>query len=98
MALDGIILSCIKKELDRQLPMRINKISELSSTEVVFQVLANRERTNLLISLHSNYNRIALTKRQLSSSDNPGGFVMLLRKHLNNGIIEQIDQNCYDRY
>ena len=98
MALDGIILSCIKKELDAQLPMRINKISELSSTEVVFQVLANRERTNLLISLHSNYNRIALTKRQLSSSDNPSGFVMLLRKHLNNGIIEQIDQNCYDRY
>ncbi|MBR3151986.1 MAG: NFACT family protein [Erysipelotrichaceae bacterium] len=98
MALDGIILSCIKKELDEQLPMRINKISELSSTEIVFQVLANRERTNLLISLHSNYNRIALTKRQLSSSDNPGGFVMLLRKHLNNGIIWQIDQNCYDRY
>ncbi|MBQ5756856.1 MAG: NFACT family protein [Erysipelotrichaceae bacterium] len=98
MALDGIILSCIKKELDAQLPIRINKISELSSTEIVFQVLANRERTNLLISLHSNYNRIALTKRQLSSSDNPGGFVMLLRKHLNNGIIWQIDQNCYDRY
>jgi len=98
MALDGIILSKIKKDLDDNLPIKINKINDTSKTSLVFNVLANGERINLVISLHSLYNHIALSDKQYSTNYEPSTFTMVLRKHLNNGIIYQIDQNEYDRY
>ena len=50
MALDGIILNKVKEELETHLPMRINKINSTSNTEVIFNVHADRVRTNLVIS------------------------------------------------
>ena len=98
MALDGIILGKVKDALQEKLPMRINRISEISSTEIVFNVHAENTRCSLVISCHSVYNRIVLSDRNYSSYDNPGGFVMLLRKYLLNGVIYQIDQQDHDRY
>ena len=98
MALDGIILSKEKEDLCRRLPIRINRITQVSDNELVFNVHANKERTNLIISCHSVYNRIHLTDKAYKGYDNPSGFVMLLRKTILNGIIEEIRQYDYDRY
>ena len=98
MALDGIILSKVKQDLDNYLPIRINRISETSKTEVVFNVHANTVRTNLVISLHSNYNHICLSNKNYTTYNDPSTFVMVLRKHILNGIIYSIEQNNYDRY
>ena len=98
MALDGIILSKIKDELNKNLPMRINKISEISKNEIVFNVHANKERRNLIMSFHPIYNHISLSNENYNSFIEPGNFVMVLRKHLNNGIIDKIEQIEYDRY
>ncbi len=98
MALDGIVLSKIKDDLVAHLPMRINRITQISANEVLFNVLANFKRTNLLISCHSVYNRLHFTKREYQAISEPNGFIMLLRKHLLNGIIETIEQFEYDRY
>ena len=97
MALDGIILSKIKDDLIKHLPMRINRIINISDTELVFNVLADRQRQNLIISLHSLYNRICLSDRNYNTYDNPSGFVMLLRKYIADGIITAIEQVDYDR-
>ena len=98
MALDGIVLSAIANELRTHLPIRINRISEASSSELVFNVHTNGVRTNLIISTHAQFNRISLSEKNYSSYDNPSGFVMLLRKYLLNGVINEIIQNDYDRY
>lgn len=98
MALDGIILSKIKEDLDKNLPIRINRISELSKTEIIFNVHANNIRTNLVISLHSVYNHISLSNLNYTSYNEPNNFVMVLRKYIQNGIIYKIEQFEFDRY
>ena len=98
MALDGIILSKVKENLDTHLPMRINKINGTSETELIFNVHSNNQRTNLVISLHSIYNHISLSNKTYNDFEEPSTFVMVLRKYITNGIITSIEQNEYDRY
>ena len=98
MALDGIIINRIKEDLEAYLPIRINRISQTSATEIVFNVHADNVRTNLVISLHSSYNHICLSKKNYTTYNDPSTFVMVLRKHLLNGIIYRIEQFGYDRY
>lgn len=98
MALDGITLYKVKEDLERYLPIRINRIAESSKTELVFNVHANEKRTNLVMSFHSNNNHICLSDRNYTTYNDPSTFVMVLRKHILNGIIEKIEQSDYDRY
>ena len=98
MALDGITLSKVKEDLEKYLPIRINRISETSRTEIVFNVHANGIRTNLVMSFHSNYNHICLSDKNYTTFSDPSTFVMVLRKYILNGVIHQIEQYDHDRY
>ena len=98
MALDGITLYKVKEDLENYLPLRFNRIAESGKTELVFNVHAGGIKTNLIMSFHSNYNHICLSDRSVSSYSDPSTFVMVLRKHILNGIIEKIEQFNYDRY
>ena len=98
MALDGILLHKIIPELAGSLPMRIQKIYQVSTTEVLFQVHTNNGKKQLLISTHSEYNRLLFTTRSYPTPKEPGNFVMLLRKYLEGGIIEEITQAGLDRW
>ena len=97
MALDGIILSKVKQDLENYLPIRINRISETSKTEVVFNVHANTVRTNLVISLHSNYNHICLSERNYTTYNDASTFAMVLRKYILNGKILDVYQTGNER-
>lgn len=98
MALDGIIISKVKENLVSHLPIRINKISESSKTEIIFNIHSNNIRTNLVMSFHANDNHIALSNKSYTDFKEPSTFVMVLRKYLINGIITSIEQIDYDRY
>lgn len=98
MALDGIILSKVKNDLINHLPIRINKISESSKTEIIFNIHSNNIRTNLVMSFHANDNHISLSNKSYTDFKEPSTFVMVLRKYLINGIITSIEQYDYDRY
>ena len=98
MALDGIILSKVNEDLQKHLPIRINKINGTSDTEIIFNVHADNVRTSLVISLHSIYNHISLSDKNYSDYEEPSTFVMVLRKYLINGIIHSIEQYDHDRY
>ena len=98
MALDGITLYKVKEDLDKYLPIRINRIAETSKTQIVFNVHANRIRENLVMSFHSNYNHIRLSDRNYNTYNDPSTFVMVLRKYILNGIIHKIEQFDFDRY
>ena len=98
MALDGIVLKKLTDQLITLLPLRISKINNISDTELLFQLKGNNDRYSLLISCHSQFNRINLTDKKYPVPLEPSNFVMLLRKHLENGIITVIKQGGLDRY
>jgi len=98
MALDGIFLRQINKQLQNILPAKINRIYHISDTEILFQVRHNRIKYQLLISAHSLYNRINITNRSYPTPEVPNNFIMLLRKHLEGGMFIRCTQNGLDRY
>ena len=82
MPLDGILLHKLVKEMQEVLPARIQKIYQIAPYEVLFQIHGAQGKQQLLISCHSRYNRILLTKRSYPTPDEPGNFIMVLRKYL----------------
>lgn len=98
MALDGILLSRIIPELNKALPMRIQKIWEVSNTEILFSTHGALGKKQMLISTHSVYNRLLFTDRNYPTPKEPGNFVMLLRKYIEGGFIEEIRQAGLDRW
>ncbi len=98
MALDGILLHKIIPEIETVLPCRIQKIYEISSTEILFQIHTSEGRKQLLISCHSLYNRILLSKRNYPTPNEPGNFVMVLRKYLEGASLESLHQGDLDRW
>ncbi len=98
MALDGILLYKILPGIAAVLPARIQKIYQISHTEVLFILHGGGERQQLLISCHSQYNRILLTRRSYPTPDEPGNFVMVLRKYLEGSSFEHVEQAGLDRW
>ena len=98
MALDGILLSKIIPEIAAQLPLRIQKIWDISNTEILFQVHGNGGKKQMLISCHSVYNRFLFTDKNYPTPNEPGNFVMVLRKYIEGGFIEDIEQADLDRW
>lgn len=98
MSLDGRFLHFLAAELNQSLANgRIQKIYQLSRTDFLF-VIRNEGRTNqLYLSLSTTYPRLYLTKLQYDKPEAPTGFCMLLRKHLERGVIEKIEGLQGDR-
>ncbi len=98
MALDGILLYKILPGIKAALPARIQKIWQISSTEVLFQIHGAMKKQQLMISCHSLYNRMLITDRSYPTPDEPGNFVMVLRKYLEGAQITDIVQADLDRW
>lgn len=97
MALDGLLLQQIKNELHTYLPAKLMKIQQISDTEVLFTLRTSKGNQKLLISLHSVYNRINITKESYTTMETPGNFIMLLRKQMDGAIIRSLEQVGLDR-
>ena len=94
---DGIFLSKIKNEFEILKSGRISKINEISDTDFIFTIRAQRKNYNLLISLSSEYSRIHLAKRLYDNVINAHSFTMLLRKYIEGYFIEDIKSYKSDR-
>ena len=82
MAFDGIFLKQITSQLQDYIPCKINRIHQVSDTELLFQLRHERTKYQLLISAHSLYNRINITNLNYPTPEIPSNFIMLLRKHI----------------
>ncbi len=98
MALDGILLNQIIPRIQESLPARIQKIYEVSNTELLFQIHGQNGKQQLLISTHSVYNRLLFTKRNYPTPQEPSNFVMVLRKYLEGSTFETVEQAGLDRW
>lgn len=98
MTFDGIFTKQIVNELQQTLNNgRISKIYQPYKNELIFQVRANGKNQKLLLSAHPSYARIHVTKESYDNPSEPPMFCMLLRKHLEGSIIENIRQVDMDR-
>ena len=98
MSFDGVFAHAMVRELKDQLfTGRISKIHQPYENEVVLVIRAQGKNRRLLLSAHPSYARIQLTEIAYTNPDNPPNFVMMLRKHLEGAILEDIHQVENDR-
>ena len=96
MALDGILLKQIIVDIDAYMPLRINRIAQISKNEIIFECF-NQSKINLLFCTDSATNRLQITHQKYVKDSQPSHFIMLLRKYCENGIIQSIQQHQLDR-
>lgn len=98
MSFDGIVTKSVVEELQQNLINgKINKINQPDKNCIILNIYSNRKNHKLLIDASSNSPRINITD---SNRENPivaPNFCMLLRKHIQGGIIEDIYQVSLDR-
>lgn len=98
MSFDGVFTHAMVHELKEQLVTgRISKIHQPYENEVILVIRAQGKNRRLLLSAHPSYARIQLTEIAYTNPDNPPNFVMMLRKHLDGAILEDIHQVENDR-
>lgn len=98
MALDAIVLSAIKLELDEKIVgARIDKVQQPERDSVLISVRNNGENMRLFINAGAGSGRIQLTNVSFENPAEPPMFCMLLRKYLIGAKIEKLTQPDYER-
>lgn len=98
MSFDGLFTKAMVSELANALKGgRINKVHQPYKNEVILTVRANGTNHKLLLSAHPSYARVQLTNEAYDNPSEPPMFCMLLRKHLEGYLLEDIYQVAADR-
>jgi predicted ribosome quality control (RQC) complex YloA/Tae2 family protein len=98
MSFDGLFTKAMTEELFENLNGgRINKIHQPYKNEIIMVIRASGKNHKLLLSAHPSYARIQLTNENYENPYEPPMFCMLLRKHLEGYVIENIYQKDLDR-
>ncbi|MFB5266327.1 NFACT family protein [Paenibacillus enshidis] len=97
MALDGIVTRAIVYELQSCRGARINKIHQPNERDIVFNLRVQGGSGKLLLSANPTYPRVHFTAQTFINPAEAPMFCMLLRKHCEGGIIEDIRQVGMER-
>ncbi len=98
MALDGIMLSMLKNEIEEKLiGARVDKIHQPSKEELVMSLRWNGGNGKLLVSASASAPRIHFTEAAVDNPKNPPMFCMLMRKHLAGAKLVEIEQFGLER-
>ncbi|MCM3409025.1 NFACT RNA binding domain-containing protein [Metabacillus litoralis] len=98
MSFDGLFTYAITEELKSVLLNgKITKIHQPYKYDLIFQVRSAGKNHKLFLSAHPSYARIHLTNENYENPSEPPMFCMLLRKHLEGGVIEKIEQPEMER-
>ncbi|MBR5586479.1 MAG: NFACT family protein [Clostridia bacterium] len=98
MAFDGVVISCLAKELQSLLAGgRVDKIYMPDRDSIVMAVRSLGKNYRLFLSSNPSMPRISLTEQTREYPQNPPMFCMLLRKHLTGGRILSVSQPDMER-
>ena len=98
MSFDGLFTRAMCKELiDTLKGGRISKVHQPYKNEVILVIRANGKNHKLLLSAHPNNARVQITKEDYENPSEPPMFCMLLRKHLEGFVLEDIVQPGLER-
>ncbi len=97
MAFDGLFTISMTTELQKIVTGRISKIHQPNAQEILMQIRAQGQNYKLLFSVHPSYSRMQITEETIDNPASPPMFCMMLRKHLEGGIITSVRQHEADR-
>lgn len=97
MALDGLVLNSVIKELKVLINGKVNRIYEPNSNEIIMSIYADRTTYAVNINTTANNYRINLTTKEKSNPYVAPNFCMLLRKYLIGSKINKIYMNELER-
>ncbi|MGI2327246.1 Rqc2 family fibronectin-binding protein [Planococcus sp. YIM B11945] len=97
MAFDGLFTKAMTRELQTLVSGRISKVHQPNQLELLLHIRAQGHNHKLLISIHPSYSRIHITGMANVNPSEPPMFCMLLRKHIEGGVITEIVQHEMDR-
>ncbi|MEM1503259.1 NFACT RNA binding domain-containing protein [Domibacillus sp. 8LH] len=98
MAFDGLFTKAMVEELKEALTGgRVNKIHQPFKNETIMIIRARGKNNRLLLSAHPSYARVQLTETVQENPSEPPLFCVMLRKHLDGAILEDIRQFGLDR-
>ncbi|KOO49339.1 Rqc2 family fibronectin-binding protein [Viridibacillus arvi] len=97
MAYDGLFTIAMAKELQQLVTGRIAKVHQPNTQEIILHIRANGGNHKLLFSIHPSYARVHITEQTIENPPEPPMFCSLLRKHIEGGFIESIQQQGADR-
>ncbi len=96
MSFDGITTKALVNEMQRLVGARINRVNQPENLDLVLTI--HKDTTErLLISAGNNAPRFHLIEEAPKNPSSPPNFCMLLRKHIQGGIIKSISQHTLDR-
>ena len=98
MSFDGFLTHALVKELGSHLiGGKVAKIYQPFEQELQLVVRSQRQNFRLLVSIHPQYYRLHLTDERPSNPEHAPMFCMLLRKHLEQAVLLDIQQVENDR-
>ncbi|BFH61573.1 Rqc2 family fibronectin-binding protein [Paenibacillus azoreducens] len=97
MALDGIVTRAIVHELEACRGARISKIYQPNDHDLLLHLRTREGNAKLLLSVNPTYPRVHFTERSFLNPQEAPMFCMLMRKHCEGGIIEEISQVGMER-
>ncbi len=98
MSFDGMVTGSVVRALQKTITGgKIEKIYQPEADEIILNIHAGKEKHKLYISCNSSHARIHLIQETAANPQNPMGFCMLLRKHLQGGRISEIIQRDSER-
>ena len=98
MALDGVAINALSKELNKKLTGgRIDKIHQPEQGEIIMHIRCGGENLRLLLCANPSFPRVHLTASSKENPASPPMFCMLLRKHLSGGKILSVYQKDFER-
>ncbi|WP_313469755.1 NFACT RNA binding domain-containing protein [Carnobacterium sp.] len=98
MSFDGIFTHAMVDELRYALSNgRVSKVHQPYKNEIILVIRAKGKNHKLLLSAHPSYARIQLTEIPYENPSAPPNFCMVMRKHLEGAVLENIQQVGNDR-
>ncbi|OEH91205.1 Rqc2 family fibronectin-binding protein [Bacillus solimangrovi] len=93
MSFDGIVTKAMTKELNEELVRgKISKIYQPNKYDLIVHIRVHGKKKQLILSAHPTYSRIHLTNETYGNPEQPPMFCMMMRKHIEGGIIDKVHQ------
>jgi len=95
--LDGITLYAILREIERYLPMKVQKIHQPQTMVLTFSLWNRETRQELVLSLAQNRPFLGFSVEKWENPKMPPNFCLILRKRLEGGVLKEVRQAGLDR-
>ena len=95
--LDGISLYAIRRDLERYLPMKVQKIYHPSGKELLFALWSREAKGDLVVSQEGNVPFLGFVSQRPEMPKVASGICIGLRNRLEGGVLHQVRQEGMDR-